>query len=152
MCWDVSRVRDKENFSRDMIIKADKTTLSLWFKRMEIVVLSKKKNVKKQGEWRHGHDHDVPCPLWCREDKAILSTEEGSGQHHVVAGNVKTEKMVLSTICCFVAVGNKGYVHCYGGGEVVFVIKTPPPETDQDTTWPILVCDGSVMTEQGTFG
>jgi hypothetical protein len=25
------------------------------------------------------------------------------------------------------------------------------PETEQDT-WPVLVCDGSVMSEQGTFG
>jgi hypothetical protein len=57
--WELSRVWDKENFSRDVIIKPDKTMLFHWFeeKRMEIVVLSKKKNVTKKG----GHDLDVPC-------------------------------------------------------------------------------------------
>jgi hypothetical protein len=82
--WELSRVQEKENFSRDVIIKPDKnkTTLSRWFlERMEIAVLSKKKNVKKQGEWRHGHDLDVPCSLSCCQDKAILSTEEAFGQH-----------------------------------------------------------------------
>jgi hypothetical protein len=45
-----------------MIIKPeDKMMLSCQFERMEIAVLSKKKNVKKQGEWRHGHGQHVPC-------------------------------------------------------------------------------------------
>jgi ribonuclease HI len=44
--------------------------------------------------------------------------------------------------------------HAHGAAqlEVPSQALEPETETEQDTCWPILVCDGSVMNEQGTFG
>jgi hypothetical protein len=41
--------------------------------------------------------------------------------------------------------------HAHVATQLEIPSQATEPETDQDT-WPVLVCDGSVMNEQGTFG